>query len=113
MELLPLIRSIMGRMALARVSSQMRHLAVSRALLGTALSHFELRFSHSALLPFRSVLVYHLATLFVNILPSAHISDALEQKKLAPLFFEAAFFFATMRNRTEVECVFGTQTESW
>ena len=41
-----------------------------------------------------------------------YISDALEQKKLAPLFFEAAFFFVTMRNRTEVECVFGTQTES-
>jgi hypothetical protein len=84
----------------------MHHLAVSQSL-RALLRHFGLR------LPFRSVLLSRLATLFVNTLPSAHISDALEQKKLAPLFFEAAFFFVTMRNRTEVECVFGTQTESW
>jgi hypothetical protein len=91
----------------------MHHLAVSRALLGTALSYFGLRFSRPALLPSRSILLSCLATLFVNTLPSAHISDALEQKKLAPLFFEAAYFFVTMRNRTGVECVFGTQAESW
>jgi hypothetical protein len=37
----------------------------------------------------------------------------VEQKKMATLFFEAAFFIVTMRNRTGVECVFGTQAESW
>ena len=100
----------------ARVSSQMHHLAVVASITwdcSQSPSHFGLRFSRPALLPFRSVLTSRLATLFVNIPPSAHISDALEQKKMAPLFFEAVFLFVTMGNRTEVECVFGTQTESW